>query len=84
MSDVRDAAFGAAKDLLPLHREATTEQLLALAFLRGVTWACEDDLYRAGIRPSQRGDADKATVTAMAEHLKDLRAICFKKLGIEP
>jgi hypothetical protein len=43
-----------------------------------------DDLYLAGVRPSSRGDNDKATSAAMSEHLKDLRTLLFKKMGIEP
>lgn len=42
-----------------------------------------DDLYRLGLRPSERSDADKGTIAAMERHVADLRDIAFAALEIK-
>lgn len=41
-----------------------------------------DDLWRMGIRPSN-GTGNAGQLAATQDHLKDMRQIAFKKLGME-
>ena len=38
-----------------------------------------DDLWRIGLRPSERADEYKAQLGSMRDHLNDMRTLVFKK-----
>lgn len=42
-----------------------------------------DDLWQAGLRPSESGEGNSRLIVAKDAHITDLRAIVYKQLGID-